>query len=363
MVLTQEEIFSHTQFEIYSQVEIKSNFTLFYTYFTQWTYIIKNPNTGLIKIGKSKNPFGRILALSEIYNVRLEILGLIMFDVESNLHEKFQEFKSSVHLVEGVCQIAGGTEWFEPSQELLNFITTTFINGEIEEILLCLETPKYGPNIPKSKGGTLKPKINIVPVFINEPIQLTPEQIRILKFRMAPSTLRDCRYNKLVFERSKIRQNLYLDKLILGLCYCYHCFKLNDGTFNLTFLEILLSGGCRYRKDNRTQLKFMAPTKSDRNTEALVLANLFFDRLVRKEKKAFKHNVVWTARDDITLSLKTIGSLEHLLNGDELREVLALTEHYNNQLPSQIEITFPESECKTELLNMLVKAVLKLPES
>jgi len=74
-------------------------------------YFIQNPETGLIKIGKSKNVFERIHKLMADHRADLRILGVIKGDSwkENELHRRFA--KHNNHL-----------EWFNPEGEILKYI-------------------------------------------------------------------------------------------------------------------------------------------------------------------------------------------------------------------------------------------------
>lgn len=74
-------------------------------------YFIKNPETGLIKIGTAKNVFARVFSLMSQHKTGLRILGLIDGDVrqEKKLHRRFADYNNY-------------DEWFNPSEAILNFI-------------------------------------------------------------------------------------------------------------------------------------------------------------------------------------------------------------------------------------------------
>ena len=55
------------------------------------TYLIKNPETGLVKIGKSVSVSERVKALQCGAGVVLELLGIINENIESKLHKKFAD--------------------------------------------------------------------------------------------------------------------------------------------------------------------------------------------------------------------------------------------------------------------------------
>lgn len=70
------------------------------------TYLLKNPQSGLIKIGRSVDLETRIQALSCGAGMPLEVLAVISSDIEKELHDKFQRFR-----------IYG--EWFEDTEGLI----------------------------------------------------------------------------------------------------------------------------------------------------------------------------------------------------------------------------------------------------
>lgn len=74
----------------------------------QKTYLIRNPKTGLLKIGKAKDIAARIKSLQCGAGVKLDLLAVILDDVEKSLHEKFsvhQEF----------------SEWFSDAPQIRQF--------------------------------------------------------------------------------------------------------------------------------------------------------------------------------------------------------------------------------------------------
>lgn len=58
------------------------------------TYIIRNKQTGQIKIGKSTNPQKRIQALQSLVGSELEILCIFNRDIELKLHHYFDDFRA-----------------------------------------------------------------------------------------------------------------------------------------------------------------------------------------------------------------------------------------------------------------------------
>ena len=57
---------------------------------TPQTYIVKSPESGLIKIGKSISPAVRIRALETAAGCQLLVLAIIDRDIERQLHEQFE---------------------------------------------------------------------------------------------------------------------------------------------------------------------------------------------------------------------------------------------------------------------------------
>lgn len=70
------------------------------------TYFIKDPSTGLIKIGRSMNPRGRLSSIQCGSGVKLELIAIIDRDVERKLHKRFAEYR----------QVG---EWFEDRDGLI----------------------------------------------------------------------------------------------------------------------------------------------------------------------------------------------------------------------------------------------------
>jgi hypothetical protein len=58
------------------------------------TYLIKNNDNSLYKIGKSKNPFKRLIQLKTEFNQDLILIGIIEEDIESELHFKYRHCNS-----------------------------------------------------------------------------------------------------------------------------------------------------------------------------------------------------------------------------------------------------------------------------
>lgn len=54
------------------------------------TYLIKNNNNSLCKIGRSKNPFKRLIQLKSEFCGDLILIGIIEEDIESELHFKYR---------------------------------------------------------------------------------------------------------------------------------------------------------------------------------------------------------------------------------------------------------------------------------
>ena len=75
------------------------------------TYLIKDTSTGLIKIGKSKNPKNRLKMLS-LANMNLELIHVFDFNIENYLHREFKN--NNV-----------GGEWFSVSaEEVINLVSS-----------------------------------------------------------------------------------------------------------------------------------------------------------------------------------------------------------------------------------------------
>lgn len=70
------------------------------------TYFIKDPSTGLIKIGRSINPKERLSSIQCGSGVKLELMAVIGKDVERKLHKRFAEYR----------QVG---EWFEDRDGLI----------------------------------------------------------------------------------------------------------------------------------------------------------------------------------------------------------------------------------------------------
>ena len=76
-----------------------------------WVYFMQDVETGLIKIGESRNPPGRKTQIEQSAQCRLEILATIPqpVPIERLLHFRFE-----------YCRVHG--EWFRPDPELLALI-------------------------------------------------------------------------------------------------------------------------------------------------------------------------------------------------------------------------------------------------
>lgn len=89
------------------------------------TYLIKDTATGLIKIGKSKNPKNRLKMLS-LANMNLELIHVFDFNIENYLHREFKN--NSV-----------GGEWFNVSaEEVINLVSS---KADIENEALADKRP------------------------------------------------------------------------------------------------------------------------------------------------------------------------------------------------------------------------------
>lgn len=104
-------------------------------------YFIQNPETGLVKIGKTKNTSVRFRQLCNDFNIRLKMLGVIRgySQQEKRMHRTFQNLK-----VRG--------EWFKPSRRLLKFIRNHTI-----EFKGRLETPEDYLNRVNCQESTSHP--------------------------------------------------------------------------------------------------------------------------------------------------------------------------------------------------------------
>lgn len=74
------------------------------------TYIVRNPATGLLKIGKSVDVESRVKSLEIGAGTSLELLYTVPVDVESQLHKEFSEIR-----------VFG--EWFTDDGSIRNWIT------------------------------------------------------------------------------------------------------------------------------------------------------------------------------------------------------------------------------------------------
>ena len=84
------------------------------------TYLIKDTSTGLIKIGKSKNPKNRLKVLS-LANINLELVHVFDFNIENYLHREFKN--NSV-----------GGEWFNVSAEEVISLVLSKVDIENEAL-------------------------------------------------------------------------------------------------------------------------------------------------------------------------------------------------------------------------------------
>ena len=73
------------------------------------TYFIQGAKTGMIKIGRSKDPIGRLSDLQSGASEDLILLGYLNTDVERHLHRVFADLRSH-------------GEWFYPEPKLIEFI-------------------------------------------------------------------------------------------------------------------------------------------------------------------------------------------------------------------------------------------------
>lgn len=78
----------------------------------QNTYIIKDQDSTLVKIGRSSNVQRRAQQLAGQSGRNLDILAIITGDVEKQLHEKFKQLRTR-------------GEWFDdPNSDIINYIKT-----------------------------------------------------------------------------------------------------------------------------------------------------------------------------------------------------------------------------------------------
>lgn len=75
-----------------------------------FTYIVKNPSSGLLKIGRSSSPYQRIKSLETGSGRELTICALIKGDIEQCLHRRFASLR-----------VFG--EWFMDDGSIANFIS------------------------------------------------------------------------------------------------------------------------------------------------------------------------------------------------------------------------------------------------
>jgi hypothetical protein len=57
------------------------------------TYVIKNPDLGLIKIGRTRDVSARIKALQTGAGIKLSTLAIIVGDIEKELHQRFADLR------------------------------------------------------------------------------------------------------------------------------------------------------------------------------------------------------------------------------------------------------------------------------
>lgn len=90
--------------------------------FNGYVYFIKNPATGLIKIGYSKNPWARLSELRRNYGSDLSVVATIktVEKSESSIHAAFEQYR-----VEG--------EWFTES-ECIKAVILAVVAGEITTV-------------------------------------------------------------------------------------------------------------------------------------------------------------------------------------------------------------------------------------
>lgn len=92
-------------------------------------YFIQHDLSGPIKIGRSMNPWARVMELQTGNPFPLRILAWIKggHDIECTFHERFSSLRiSDTPLRRSGGRVGGkrepGNEWFSPSPELMSFI-------------------------------------------------------------------------------------------------------------------------------------------------------------------------------------------------------------------------------------------------
>ena len=83
-----------------------------------YTYILKDRDRGIYKIGKTKDPYKRFKSLCEVG--KIAPIALIHKDIEKALHKKFSKNRVEHEDFKG----NGGTEWFKKGGSFTDFINT-----------------------------------------------------------------------------------------------------------------------------------------------------------------------------------------------------------------------------------------------
>lgn len=88
------------------------------------TYFIIESVSGLVKIGKSTDPFGRMKALNSSNSTRLQMITYFDGDIEDKLHRIFEDIR-----------IIGKKEWYELPREIIELLVVLrSINIDKKEI-------------------------------------------------------------------------------------------------------------------------------------------------------------------------------------------------------------------------------------
>lgn len=111
-------------------------------------YFLKHVETGLIKIGRTKNKSVRLSQLIKEHG-DLELVGLLpgYKERESELHKQFSHLQ--------VVGVLNGVEWFAPDDELMTFIDS---NASFN-----LPLPMYGESTPpKQRNAEFRTRLSTI---------------------------------------------------------------------------------------------------------------------------------------------------------------------------------------------------------